>query len=124
MDIDFRYRQDISEEDACSGGPGDDLYVHGESANNNGTFTLDGWGGDAVFYFEGKADGSGCAFILDNDTDSKGNATIAGDPSKWSASGWLKPPTSGSRDWLFVAEPITVPVEESSWGQVKALYGE
>jgi len=124
MDIDFRYRQDIAEEDACSGGPGNDLYVHGESVNNNGTFMLDGWGGDAVFYFEGKADGSGCAFILDNDTDSKGNATIAGDPSKWSASGWLKPPTSGSRDWLFVAEMITVPVEESSWGQVKALYGE
>jgi len=124
MDIDFTYTQDLSVSESCAGGVGDDLYVHGMSSNNNGTFSLDGWGGNAVFYFEGKPDVTGCSFVFDNDTDSKGNATIAGDPSQWSASGWLMPETTGSRDWLFVAEAITVPVEATTWGQVKALYGD
>jgi len=122
MDVDFTYRDNIQTSDNCAGDPGNDVYVTAESANNSGTFTLDGWGGNAVFNFSDKAGSSGCTFIFDNDTDSKGNAGIAGDPMKYSASGWIKPPTSGSRDWLFVAVMGTVPVEEMTWGSVKAKY--
>jgi hypothetical protein len=122
INIDFYYRDDVVESDNCAGDPGDDLYVTSENANNNGTISLDGWGGDQVFNFSGKADGTGCAFILDNDTDSKGNFTIANDPNLWSGSGWLKPPTSGARDWLFVASMVTVPVRDVSWGHIKNLY--
>jgi len=122
--IDFTYRDNVNESDDCSGTPGNDLYVSGESANNNGSISLDGWGGDAVFSYEGKADGSGCSFIFDNDTDSKGNSGIAGDLTLFSGSGWLKPPTTGSRDWLFVGHVMTVPVEETTWGAVKAMYDE
>jgi hypothetical protein len=124
INVDFKYREDINESDDCPGNPGDDLYVTGENANNNGTISLDGWGGDAAFNFSNKADGSGCSFIFDNDTDSKGNSSIANDPTLFSGSGWLKPPTSGSRDWLFVGHMMTVPVEETTWGAVKALYSE
>jgi len=122
IDIDFTYRDDVNVRDNCSGDPGDDLYVTSESANNNGTVTLLGWGGDAVFPYSGKANTTGCAFIADNDTDSKGNTTIAGDPTLYSVSGWLQPPTSGSRDWLFIAEMGTVPVEDTTWGALKKLY--
>jgi hypothetical protein len=122
IDIDFTYVDDVNVRDNCAGDPGNDLYVTSESANNNGTFTLDGWGGDQVFVFSGKANTTGCSFILDNDTDSKGNSSIAGDPSQWSGSGWFMPTTSGSRDWLFVAVEATVPVEEATWGQVKNLF--
>jgi hypothetical protein len=122
IDIDFYYRDDVTVRDNCAGDAGDDLYVTSESANNNGTITLIGWGGDAVFNFSGKADATGCAFIVDNDTDPKGNATIAGDPTLYSVSGWLMPPTSGSRDWIFVARMGTVPVENRTWGALKSLY--
>ncbi len=122
IDIDFYYRDFVSTQDDCSGAPGDDAYVTGESANNSGTIALDGWGGNQVFTFEGKSNTTGCAFILDNDTDSKGNPAIAGDLALYSASGWLKPPTNGARDWLFVAEAPTVPVKETSWGAIKSLY--
>jgi hypothetical protein len=122
IDIDFTYVDDVHVRDNCAGDPGDDLYVNSESANNNGTVTLMGWGGDAVFAYSGKANTTGCAFIADNDTDSKGNSTIANDPTLYSVSGWLMPPTTGSRDWLFVAQMGTVPVEETSWGALKKLY--
>lgn len=122
VDIDFTYVDDVNVQDDCAGSAGDDLYVDSESANNNGTVTLLGWGGDTVFNFSGKADGTGCAFIADNDTDSKGNSTIANDLTKYSVSGWLMPPTDGYRDWLFVAEMGTVPVEQTSWGALKKLY--
>jgi len=124
IDIDFKYRNDVQESDDCAGNPGNDLYVTGESTNNNGTISMDGWGGGGVHYFEGKADGTGCAFIFDNDTDPKGNGTIAGDPTIYSGSGWLKPPSTGQRDWLFIGLMMTVPVEETTWGAVKALYSE
>jgi hypothetical protein len=124
VDIDFTYSDNVFIADDCAGALGNDLYVSGESANNNGTVTLDGWGGDAVFDFEGKADGSGCSFIFDNDTDSKGNSSIANDLTLFSGSGWLKPPTSGARDWLFVGHMMTVPVRDMSWGALKALYNE
>ncbi len=124
IDVDFTYRDFITEADDCPGNPGNDLYVTAESPNNTGAITLDGWGGDAVFNFDGKTNGSGCSFIFDNDTDSKGNSTIANDLMLYSGSGWLKPPTDGSRDWLFVGHMLTVPVEETTWGAVKALYRE
>jgi hypothetical protein len=124
IDIDFRYRDDVMESHDCAGTPGDDLYVTGESPNNNGTITLDGWGGDAAFNFEGKSDYTGCSFIFDNDTDPKGNSTIANDPTLYSGSGWLKPPSGEARDWLFVGHMLTVPVAETTWGAVKALYTE
>lgn len=122
IDIDFWYHDLVNKQDDCAGTPGDDAYVTGESANNAGTITLLGWGGNQVFSFSGRAGSTGCAFILDNDTDPKGNTTIAGDPSQYSASGWLQPPTSGSRDWIFVAEMPTVPVQDATWGHLKALY--
>jgi hypothetical protein len=124
IDVDFTYRDDVNESDDCPGNPWDDLYVTSESLNNNGTVTLDGWGGDAVFDFQGKADASGCTLIFDNDTDSKGNSTIANDLTLYSGSGWLMPPTSGSRDWLFVGHVLTVPVQETTWGAVKVLYSD
>ncbi len=122
IDIDFTYSVGVSTQDDCSGTPGDDAYVSGEDPANGGTITLLGWGGGGAYAFEGKANMTGCAFILDNDTDSKGNATIASDPATWSGSGWLKPQTSGSRDWLFTANLMTVPVRETTWGGVKAIY--
>jgi hypothetical protein len=123
-DIDFTYAHDVQVSDDCSGALGDDLYIVGENALNKGTLTLDGWGGDLSVEYSLKSDGSGCSFVFDNDTDSKGNATIANDLTIYSASGWHKPPTSGARDWLFIAELGTVPVHETSWGHVKALYAE
>jgi hypothetical protein len=122
IDIDFLFAANVAERDNCAGAAGNDLYVTGESLANNGTISLDGWGGDQVFSFTDKADGSGCTFVFDNDTDSKGNAGIANDPSMWSGSGWLMPPTSGSRDWLFIGEMQSLPTEEATWGKVKALY--
>jgi hypothetical protein len=122
--IDFTYVDNINTVDDCAGSAGDDLYVAGESANNTGTIALDGWGDDAVFTFDGKADASGCSFIFDNDTDSKGNSSIAGDLTLSSGSGWLQPPTDGFRDWLFIGQPIYVPVEKSSWGAVKAMFND
>jgi hypothetical protein len=124
IDIDFTYRENVNERDNCGGGAGNDLYVTAIHADNNGTVTLDGWGGGGTHNFSDKANGTGCSFIFDNDTDSKGNAGIANDPSVYSASGWLLPPTNGSRDWLFIAEMMTVPTEATNWGKVKALYSE
>jgi hypothetical protein len=111
-------------QDACAGGAGNDVYVTDESTGNTGTFALDGWGGDQVFVFEGKKKDGDCAFYFDNDYDSKGVAAIAGDPSIWHGTGWLKPPSGGARDWLFVAEMMTVPTENATWGQVKSIFGE
>jgi hypothetical protein len=109
VDIDFTYTKNVSVRDACNDGEGDDLYVTGQSAQDAGTVALDGWGDDAVFQFSDKQADSGCSFIFDNDTDSKGNAVIAGDPAVWSGSGWLRPRESGSRDWLFIAEALEDP---------------
>ncbi len=122
IDIDFTYSVGVNTQDDCSGTPGDDAYVTTEDPANGGTITLLGWGGGGVYAFQGKANGSGCAFILDNDADPKGNAAIAGDPATWSGSGWLQPTTSGSRDWLFIANAITLPVHETTWGALKAIY--
>jgi hypothetical protein len=122
VDLDFLYDTSVSERDNCAGAAGNDVYVTGMSATNGGTVTLDGWGGSGVHAFTDKADGSGCTFTFDNDSDSKGNATIAGDPSIWSGNGWLMPVTSGSRDWLFIGEMMALPVEDASWGGVKTLY--
>ena len=122
IDIDFTYTTNVTETDNCGGGVGNDIHVVGESVANSGTITLDGWGGNAVFNFTDKADASGCSFIFDNDWDSKGNATIANDPSIWSGNGWLMPGTSGSRDWIFVGEMQSLPTQEATWGSVKAMY--
>jgi hypothetical protein len=122
-DIDFTYSDHLAVQDDCPGAAGDDLYVTDESNNNGGTITLDGWGGDQTFDFLGKKKVGDCAFIFDNDYDSKGNNAIANDPNKWHGTGWLKPPTDGYRDWLFIAEMMTVPVEETTWGSVKSRYG-
>lgn len=124
INIDFTYRDNIQERDDCAGSAGDDVYVTAESANNAGTVQLDGWGGNGTHNFSDKAGSSGCTFIFDNDTDSKGNSTIANDLSIYSGSGWIKPSNSGSRDWLFIAELSSVPVHQTSWGRVKALFGE
>ena len=120
----FVYVDNVAEQDDCAGAVGNDVYVTGESASNKGTFVLDGWGGNQVFEFSDKAGSDGCTFVFDNDTDSKGNATIAGDPSIWSGSGWVKPPTDGARDWLFIAESTAVPTEQSTWGRVKSFFGD
>ncbi len=122
VDIDFLFTTNVSERDDCATAVGNDLYVTGMSAANSGTVSLDGWGGNAVFNFTDKADASGCTFTFDNDSDSKGNATISGDPSIWSGNGWLMPVTSGSRDWLFIGEMMALPVENATWGHVKSLY--
>jgi hypothetical protein len=94
----------------------------GESALNSGTVHLDGWGGNQTFVFTDKSDASGCSFVFDNDWDSKGNTTVANDPSIWSGNGWLQPGTSGSRDWIFIGEMLTLPTRSVSWGTVKAMY--
>jgi len=107
--IDFTYTKNVSVRDACDAPEGDDLYVTGQSASNSGTVMLDGWGGNAVFAFSDKQADSGCSFIFDNDSDSKGNGEIAGDPAVWSGSGWLRPREDGPRDWLFIAEALALP---------------
>lgn len=123
INIDFWYVDNVATNvNSCAGGAGNDVYVTDQSINNGGTFSLDGWGGDAVFAFtDKKAD---CSFYFDNDSDSKNNGAIAGDPGIWSAAGWLMPQGGSARDWLFTAEMMTVPTENSTWGAVKALYGE
>jgi hypothetical protein len=121
IDINFLYTTNVSEQDNCPGAAGNDIYV-GESALNSGTVHLDGWGGNLTFNFTDKADASGCSFIFDNDWDSKGNTTVANDPSIWSGNGWLQPGTSGSRDWIFIGEMLTLPTRSVSWGTVKAMY--
>lgn len=122
IDIDFLYSVGVVETDDCPGNPGDDLYAP-EAVGNGGTVTLDGWGGDAVYAFEAKANETGCAFIFDNDDDLTGNTTIANDPSIFSGFGWLKPPTPGGfRDWVFIGERVTVGTEATTWGAVKARY--
>lgn len=121
--LDFTYSANISERDDCGGAAGEDVYSTAESASNGGTVTLDGWGGDQVFAFTDKANGTGCSFIFDNDTDSKGNATLAGNPFLYSGSGWLMPTTSGYRDWLFYGDGgMVVPNEDTSWGTLKAAF--
>jgi hypothetical protein len=123
IDIDFTYNANVSVRDNCAGAAGDDVHVVAESALNAGTVSLDGWGGNQVFNFTDKADDSGCSFNFDNDWDSKGNATVANDPSIWSAAGWLKPAdVNGSRDWVFIAVQSTVATEACSWGHIKAMY--
>jgi hypothetical protein len=121
INIDFTFTTNVSLSDDCSGGVGDDIYVK-PSASNTGTVSLDGWGGNAVFNFSDKANTTGCSFVFDNDTDSKGNASLAGNPSIWSGSGWLMPDVSGSRDWLFIGEMQALSTHVSTWGQVKAMY--
>jgi hypothetical protein len=109
IDIDFSYTNAVAVYDNCARNPGNDLYVTGASALNTGTFTLDGWGDNQSFSFIDRANESGCSFSFDNDYDSKGVAEIANDPNIWSASGWLQPSTSGSRDWLFIAKRVYTP---------------
>ena len=105
IDIDFTYTANLAIKDDCGAIAGDDFYVTGESAGNRGTVKLDGWGGDQSFAFSDRSGENGaCSFIFDNDEDSKGNSTIANDPALWSGSGWIKPETNGSRDWLFIGE--------------------
>lgn len=120
-DIDFTYRMNVSTKDNCPGAVGNDIYVK-EHANNNGTVHLDGWGGNQTFTFTDRADPNTCSFVFDNDWDSKGNSTIANDPSIWSGNGWLQPGTDGSRDWIFIGRMNTLPTTPVSWGSVKALY--
>lgn len=111
IDVDFTYTNSVAVYNSCARDAGDDLYVTGETALNTGTFTLDGWGGDASFSFIDRANDGGCSFIFDNDWDSKGVEEIANDPDVWSASGWLQPSTSGSRDWLFTAKRYFTPTD-------------
>ncbi len=123
MDIDFTYRANVTVRDNCPGAAGNDLHVIAESATNSGTFHLDGWGGNQTFNFTDKLGDDACTFNFDNDWDSKGNSTVANDPSVWSAAGWLKPAdVNGSRDWVFIARQATVANELCSWGHIKSLY--
>lgn len=124
VNIDFWYVDYLVVQDACAGGAGNDVYVTDESVSNAGTVALDGWGGDAVFAFTGKKKTGDCAFYFDNDYDSKGNVSISGDPNIWHGTGWLMPPGGAARDWLFIAEMMTVPTKNKTWGAVKSLYGE
>ncbi len=111
IDFDFSYTSAVAVYDNCARDAGDDVYVTGASSLNTGTFTLDGWGGNASFTFIDRADENGCSFIFDNDWDSKGVDEIADDPNVWSAAGWLQPGADGSRDWLFIATPDVTPTE-------------
>lgn len=123
IDIDFTYTTNLNVRDNCGGAAGNDLYISTESALNAGTFHLDGWGGDQTFNFSDKSGDDGCSFVFDNDWDSKGNSTVANNPAIWSAAGWLKPgDVNGSRDWVFIAELMTVPTLECSWGHIKSMY--
>ncbi len=122
VDIDFWYTANVTQRDNCPGAAGNDVYVTDDSALNSGTVHLDGWGGNQTFTFTDLTDATGCSFIFDNDWDSKGNTTVANDPSIWSGNGWLQPGTSGSRDWIFIARMNTLPTNPVSWGSVKALY--
>ncbi len=123
IDIDFTYTVNVSARDNCAGASGNDLHVIQESASNSGTFHLDGWGGNQTFAFSDKEDDEGCSFNFDNDWDSKGNASVANNPSIWSAAGWFSPANvNGSRDWVFIAEQATVSTTQTTWGHVKSLY--
>lgn len=123
IDIDFLYTVNVVQADDCAGGSGDDLYVTGASVLNTGTVTLDGWGGNGVYAFSDKANASGCTFSFDNDTDYYNNATIAGDLSIFSGTGWMMPEAAGGfRDWVFIGERLTVDTESTSWGVLKARY--
>jgi len=132
VNIDFTYNVNVAKVDDCGGdggdgvfgyaNAGDDIYCIGEDLSNSGSVTLDGWGDDRVFQFSDKADGTGCSFIFDNDTDSKGNGSIEADPKLFSGSGWLRPGFFGSRDWLFVGEMRTVPTENTTWGSLKSQW--
>jgi hypothetical protein len=117
IDIDFVYTNSVAVYDNCARDTGDDLYVTAADAFNTGTFTLDGWGGDASFSFIDRADEHGCSFVFDNDWDSKGIDDIADDPAIWSAAGWLQPGTSGNRDWLFIATRYVTPTECAESGR-------
>lgn len=121
-DIDFLYTANVNERDNCAGSPGNDLYVSGMNPGNGGSVTLDGWGGNQTFNFTDKPDGSGCSFVFDNDTDPKGNSTLANDASIWCGNGWLMPVTDGSRDWIFTGEMMSLPAKSASWGKVKSMY--
>lgn len=122
VDVDFTYRENIIRADDIYGNPGDDIYVLVQDANNNGTIALDGWGGDAVYAYTDKASG-GYSFIFDSDEDSKGNATIANDPTVWSAAGWLMGPGMPNQDWLFIGDlDMTVPTQDHSVGQLKSRF--
>lgn len=109
IDIDFTYTRSVAVYDNCARATGDDLFVTGASSLNTGTFTLDGWGGNASFSFIDRANEGGCSFVFDNDWDSKGVDEIANDPNIWSAAGWLQPVTTGDRDWVFTATRYTPP---------------
>lgn len=111
MNIDFIYTDAVAVYDNCARESGDDLFVTGASSLNSGTFTLDGWGGNASFSFIDRANEGGCSFVFDNDWDSKGVQEIANDPNIWSGAGWLQPGTTGDRDWVFTATRYTPPTE-------------
>ncbi len=107
IDIDFTYTSNFSVQDDCGELAGDDFYVTRDDPANNGTVTLDGWGGDQAFSFSDRSgENHGCSFMFDNDEDSKGDKAIADDPAVWSGSGWIQPAANGSRDWLFIGERV------------------
>ncbi|NNF06787.1 MAG: hypothetical protein HKN21_08500 [Candidatus Eisenbacteria bacterium] len=122
IDIDFTYNANVNANvDNAILSPGDDYYVINEDLSNAGSFTLDGWGGDITVNMTDKFFGaSGYSFNFDNDSDSKGNAGIAGDPNIFSGNGWLAPPGGSARDWIFIGELMTpLPVENTSVSRLK-----
>lgn len=122
IDIDFTYRNNVIRADYIDGAPGDDIYVLDAHPNNNGTITLDGWGGDQVFNFMDKT-ANYYSFSFDSDHDTKGNQAIASDPTTWSGAGWLDGPGHPYRDWLFLGQlDMAVPTTSGSVGQMKANY--
>ena len=122
IDIDFTYTQNVIDADNVAGDPGDDIYVLVADAANNGTISLDGWGGNVVLSYSDKVRDD-FSFQFDNDADSKGNASIANDPTLWSGSGWLMGNGHPSTDWLFIGElHMGVATEESSWGEIKSQF--
>ena len=122
IDIDFTYTQNVIDADNVAGDPGDDIYVLVADAANNGTISLDGWGGNVVLSYSDKVRDD-FSFQFDNDADSKGNASIANDPTLWSGAGWLMGNGHPSTDWLFIGElHMGVPTEDTSWGQIKSQF--
>ncbi len=123
VDIDFTYRANVVNGDTPSGGAGPGLYVDPEDLTNNGTVTLDGWGGNAVLAINDKQGANPYSFGFDNDIDSKGNAGIMNDPNIFSGSGWVQGVDITDGDWIFTGELLTPSATETaSWGSVKELF--
>lgn len=123
VDIDFTYRANVVNGDTEAGGVGPGLYVDPQDPTNNGTVTLDGWGGDIVISISDKQGSNPYSFGFDNDIDSKGNATIMNDPNTFSGNGWVMGADITDGDWLFTGELETPSAtEETSWSDVKSLF--